>query len=117
MARRGMSRYGTSRHGTAWYRQAFHPLAKDCHIKTPTDPIKTLYELPPAGFLQVRLPSSYHPHHALLLCCCRLMANCRSAATTAAILDTIFYHTMLTNLRITYWLDHNVTRRNERNVM
>ena len=33
--------------------QGFHPLAKDCHIKTPTDPLKTLYELPPAGFLQV----------------------------------------------------------------
>jgi len=31
----------------------FHPLAKDCHIKDPTDPLKTLYELPPAGFLQI----------------------------------------------------------------
>ena len=31
----------------------FHPLAKDCHIKHPEDPIKTLYELPPAGFLQI----------------------------------------------------------------
>eukprot|EP00618_Florenciella_parvula_P025485 CAMPEP_0119479206 /NCGR_PEP_ID=MMETSP1344-20130328/8579_1 /TAXON_ID=236787 /ORGANISM="Florenciella parvula, Strain CCMP2471" /LENGTH=201 /DNA_ID=CAMNT_0007513423 /DNA_START=43 /DNA_END=648 /DNA_ORIENTATION=+ len=37
-----------------WIAQpGFHPLAKDCHIKTPTDPIKTLYELPPAGFLQI----------------------------------------------------------------
>lgn len=32
---------------------SFHPLAKDCHIKHPEDPIKTLYELPPAGFLQI----------------------------------------------------------------
>jgi len=31
----------------------FHPLAKDCHVKTPEDPIKSLYEVPLAGWFQV----------------------------------------------------------------
>ena len=31
----------------------FHPLAKDCHITHPEDPLKTLAELPPAGFFQI----------------------------------------------------------------
>jgi len=31
----------------------FHPLAKDCHISHPEDPIKSLQELPPAGAFQV----------------------------------------------------------------
>ena len=32
---------------------SFHPLAKDCHISHPEDPLKTLYELPPAGAFQI----------------------------------------------------------------
>ena len=31
----------------------FHPLAKDCHISHPEDPIQSLYELAPAGKLQI----------------------------------------------------------------
>eukprot|EP00617_Octactis_speculum_P019491 CAMPEP_0185746494 /NCGR_PEP_ID=MMETSP1174-20130828/5068_1 /TAXON_ID=35687 /ORGANISM="Dictyocha speculum, Strain CCMP1381" /LENGTH=196 /DNA_ID=CAMNT_0028421225 /DNA_START=27 /DNA_END=617 /DNA_ORIENTATION=+ len=31
----------------------FHPLAKDCHIAHPEDPIQSLYELAPAGKLQI----------------------------------------------------------------
>jgi len=31
----------------------FHPLAKDCHISHPEDPIKSLQELPPAGAFQI----------------------------------------------------------------
>eukprot|EP00616_Rhizochromulina_sp_CCMP1243_P010097 CAMPEP_0118961968 /NCGR_PEP_ID=MMETSP1173-20130426/473_1 /TAXON_ID=1034831 /ORGANISM="Rhizochromulina marina cf, Strain CCMP1243" /LENGTH=206 /DNA_ID=CAMNT_0006910177 /DNA_START=30 /DNA_END=650 /DNA_ORIENTATION=+ len=31
----------------------FHPLAKSCHVSNPTDPIKSLSEVPPVGWLQV----------------------------------------------------------------
>jgi len=32
---------------------SFHPLAKDCHVTHPEDPIKTLYDMTPAGLFQI----------------------------------------------------------------